>query len=216
MSSPPNFDRLAPIYRWMEFASFGPYLWRCRTTFLTSLVDSRNALVIGDGDGRFTALLLRTNPEIRIDAVDASPAMLEALLNRAGPNASRVQTWRADARSFDPPNPPYDLVVTHFFLDCLITEEVRSLAERIREAAASQALWLISEFAIPSGRFGTIIAKPVVSFLYSAFGLLTGLRLRALPDHHHALRDSGFVLVKQRHWLGGLLVSELWSAQTHE
>lgn len=216
MSSPPNFDRLAPLYRWMEFATFGPYLWRCRTAFLPSLADCRNALVMGDGDGRFTALLLSTNRRIRVDAVDASPAMLKALARCAGPNASRVQTWCADARAFDPPNADYDLIVTHFFLDCLTTEQIRALAEKIRKEAAPQALWLISEFAIPSGWFGAMIAKPVVWFLYSAFGLLTGLALRTLPDHHDALRKAGFVLAKRRLWLGGLLASELWSAQTHE
>lgn len=213
MSSPPNFDRLARIYHWMEFATFGPYLWRARTVFLSSLAGHRNALVLGDGDGRFTALLLRANPEIRIDAVDASPAMLQALLRRAGPNVSRLRTWCADVRSFRPPNPPYDLIVTHFFLDCLTTEEIRSLAENIRKAATPQPIWLISEFAIPSGGFGAILAKPVVSFLYSAFGLLTGLAVRNLPDHHSALRSSGFILQKRHAWLGGLLAGELWSAQ---
>lgn len=216
MNSPPNFDRLARIYRWMEFASFGPYLWRCRTAFLSSLGQARNALVLGDGDGRFTALLLRTNPEVRIDAVDASPAMLKALLHRAGCNAFRVQPRCADARGFHPPGSDYDLIVTHFFLDCLATAEIQSLAANIRGAAAPQALWLVSEFATPSGWFGTIVAKPVVSLLYFAFGLLTGLSLRNLPDHHSALHTSGFVLIKQHRWLAGLLVSELWSAQMHE
>ena len=213
MSPPPNFNRLARIYRWMEFATFGLYLWRCRTAFLSLLDPCRNALVLGDGDGRFTARLLYENPQIWIEAVDASPAMLEMLLRRAGPRAARVDTHCADARDFRPLNPPCDLIVTHFFLDCLTTAEVRALAQNLRQAAGAEALWLISEFAIPSGLFGVIVAMPVVSLLYRAFGVLTGLTLRQLPDHRGALRSAGFVLNKQRVWLGGLLVSELWSAQ---
>ena len=85
MNSPPNFNRLARIYLWMELACFGPWLWWCRCTFLRELADSRRALVIGDGDGRFTARLLRANPGIQIDAVDSSAAMLHSLLRRAGP-----------------------------------------------------------------------------------------------------------------------------------
>jgi len=212
MNPAPNFNPLAHLYRWMELVTFGPWLSRTRSTFLSETTTARHALILGDGDGRFTARLLRTNPNIHIDAVDASSAMLRALLHRAGPNSSRVRTHLADARTFHPPNPPYDLIVTHFFLDCLTTAEIQSLAATIRTFAAPQARWLVSEFAVPANRFGYRVARPLVWSLYWAFGLLTGLTLRQLPDHHAALSQSGFTLQKHRAWLGGLLVSELWSA----
>ena len=114
--------------------------------------------------------------------------------------------------NFTPPNPPYDLIVTHFFLDCLTTIEIQSLAATLRAASTPQTLWLISEFAIPSSLFGRLIAAPLVASLYRAFGLLTGLTVRTLPDHRTALRQSGFTLQQRRPHLAGLLVSELWSA----
>lgn len=209
----PNFNRLARLYRWMEVASFGPWLWWCRCAYLGSLADCRRALVLGDGDGRFTARLLRVHPEIHVDAVDASSAMLASLLHRAGPHAARVRTWRTDARNFQPPDPPYDLIVTHFFLDCLTTAEVQSLAVTLRTVASPAALWVVSEFAVPASRFGRLVARPLVGLLYRAFGVLTGLRLRALPDYRAALLQTGFAIRGQRKWLGGLLVSELWSAE---
>ena len=211
MNHPPNFNRLASLYRWMEFATFGPWLSRTRCAFLSETATANNALILGDGDGRFTARLLRTNPNIQIDAVDASPAMLRALLRRAGPNSPRLRSHHADARTFQPPNPPYDLIVTHFFLDCLTTGEVQSLAATLRKAVSPSALWLVSEFAVPDGWFGRLVARPLVRCLYFAFGRLTGLTLRALPDHHAALQQSGFIIQNRRTWLGGLLVSELWS-----
>ena len=137
-------------------------------------------------------------PRLHIDAVDASSAMLPALLRRAGPNASRVRIYHADARTFHPPNPPYDLIVTHFFLDCLSTAEIQSLAATLRAAAAPHALWLVSEFAVPPTLFGRLVARPLVWFLYRAFGLLTGLTLRQLPDHRTALSQSGFTLRNSR------------------
>ena len=212
----PNFNRLARLYRWIELGSFGPWLWRCRCAFLDSLVDRHRALVLGDGDGRFTARLLRTNPEIHIDAIDASSAMLEALVQRAGPDAARVRTNCVDARYWQAANTPYDLIVAHFFLDCLTTAEVECLAFTLRDVVSPSALWVVSEFAVPPSRFGRFIAKPVVLFLYRAFGILTGLKLRALPDHRAALLQSGFALEKQRTWLGGLLVSELWLAKVQQ
>ena len=211
MNQPPDFNRLARLYRWMELITFGPFLARARFTFLQKLTVSRRALILGDGDGRFTARLLRANPDIQIDAVDASPAMLRTLLRRAGSNAARVRTYLADARTFQPPNPPYDLIVTHFFLDCLTTAEVQSLAATLRRSAAPHAQWLVSEFAVPSTVFGRLVAAPLIRSLYLAFALLTGLTLRTLPDHPAALAQSGFVLQTQCPHLAGLLVSELWT-----
>lgn len=208
----PNFNRLARLYRWMEYFTFGPLLSRTRCAFLLRTTTATNALILGDGDGRFTARLLRSNPTIHIDAVDGSSAMLAALLRRTGPNSSRVCIHHADARTFQPPNPPYDLIVTHFFLDCLSTAEIQSLAATLRATATPHALWLVSEFAVPPTLFGRLIASPIVHFLYRAFGLLTGLPLRQLPDHRTALSQSGFTLRKSHPRLGGLLVSELWSA----
>ncbi|MGA2906259.1 MAG: class I SAM-dependent methyltransferase [Terracidiphilus sp.] len=210
----PNFDRLAKHYRWMELFTFGPLLARCRDAFLPELATARRALVLGDGDGRFTAEFLQMNSQVQIDAVDASPAMLDTLMLRVGANAGRVSVHCADVREWQPENTQYDLVVTHFFLDCLTTEECYGLAARLHDAVTPSAVWIISEFAVPEGWFGRIVAGPLVWLLYRAFGVLTGLRIRSLPDHHAALRDSGFALARQRSRLRGTLASEMWRSKT--
>jgi hypothetical protein len=207
----PNFDRLAGIYRWLEWLSFGPFLSRCRNASLDRLGHRRRALILGDGDGRFTTALLRTNPGIRIEAIDASPAMLSQLVRRAGSLADRVKTCCTDARAWKPSEPDYDLVVTHFFLDCMSTKEIASLAARVRACVRPNAEWVVSEFAVPPGLYGKFVARPLVAFLYRAFGWLTGLQNRSLPDYRPALRQAGFRLTKHRHFLGGLLVAESWS-----
>jgi SAM-dependent methyltransferase len=212
-SQSPNFDRLAKIYKWMELVTFGPFLSRCRQAFLSELRSAQRAVVLGDGDGRFTAKLLRANSHVRIDAVDASPAMLDALLAQAGHNAGRISAHCADARNWRPAGPPYDLVVSHFFLDCLTTEEIRALAAKLHDAASPSAMWIVSEFAVPRSRFGRFVARPLVWLLYRAFGLLTGLRVRGLPDHQAALRKAGFTLAQHQSWLYGLLESEMWRCQ---
>jgi hypothetical protein len=165
---------------------------------------------LGDGDSRFTAQLLRTNPAIEIDAVDASPAMLKALLRRAAAHRRRVRIFCADIRRWQPANPLYDLVVTQFFLDCLRTDEIGSLALILRRAVSDRAIWIASEFAVPEGWFGRRIAGPVVSILYRVFALLTGLSVRELPDHGMALRRAGFAQSRRLAHLHGLLISEIW------
>ena len=68
---------------------------------------------------------------------------------------------------------------------------------------------MLSEFATPSGPM-SLLARFIVWALYAAFGLMTGLQVRWLPDYSAALSGGGFLLSERRHWLGGLVVSELW------
>jgi hypothetical protein len=194
----------------MEWFSFGPFLWRCRCAFLNRMKRSQAALMLGDGDGRFTARLLRENLNLKVDAVDASRAMLNGLRQRADSNINRVRTHCSDARISVPARREHDLVIMHFFLDCLTTTEVVNLAMHIRRRVSDDAIWVISEFAVPSGWYGRLVAEPLIHFLYLAFGWLTGLEIRSLPDHSLALTNAGLSLRLKRKWLGGLLISELW------
>jgi SAM-dependent methyltransferase len=206
----PVFDRIARPYRWLEYLSFGPMLERCRLHFLPQLVSARRALVLGDGDGRFLARLLETNPLLHADVVDLSPAMLELLQARAARIGAlhRITLHCADALAFDPSG-TYDLVVTHFFLDCFTTEELTALAAGIQSHLSADARWIVSEFAIPPGPMA-FPAKCIVRNLYAAFRILTGLRVRQLPDHAEVLSAIGLLPSARRNWLGGMLVSELW------
>ena len=212
----PNFDRLAAPYRWMEYLSFGRALERCRFHFLPLLAGRRRALVLGDGDGRFTARLLAEHPAISVHAIDGSPAMLAALTRRAAHAADRLTTELADLRHWPAKEQPSssstapDLIVTHFFLDCLATDEVTALALRLRRLAAEDALWIISEFAIPARGWMRPVAASLVAALYRAFGLLTGLGPQRLPAYSAALTRAGWQRIEDHPRLHGLLVSELW------
>ena len=111
-----NCDRIARCYRWLEYAGFGRALEHRRNAFLAYVADARRVLVLGDGDGRALAALLRAAPHARIDYVDLSARMLELARGRAGD--LRVVYRRDDARTTPLPAAEYDLIVTHFFLDC--------------------------------------------------------------------------------------------------
>jgi hypothetical protein len=207
----PNFDRLAGPYRWLEYFSFGPFLWRCRVHFLPQLRHCRGALVLGDGDGRFTTELLRSNAQITVHAVDLSATMIQTVERAAKAHSRRLATEIADLRTWSPGlSAGYDLVVSHFFLDCLASGEVAGLAQRLASSVTPGALWVVSDFAVPRTLFGALIARPLVSWLYFAFRWLTGLQIRALPDHAQALTAAGWLLKSERSWLNGLLLSQLW------
>lgn len=204
----PNFNFIARPYRWLEYLTLGKALENCRAYFLPQLRNCRRALVLGDGDGRFLRALLAANPQLHAEAVDTSATMLQLLCRNCRASADRLETHHASALDF-PPTGPYDLVVTHFFLDCLSQHEVDALAARIAPSLAPQALWLISDFRIPSG-FMRLPARVLVRSLYLAFRVLTGLRTTRLPAHVAALTRAGMIRVAYHHSLAGLLTTELW------
>jgi SAM-dependent methyltransferase len=212
MSQPANFDRLARLYCWMEYLSFGPYLQQCRVLCLSDISACRRALVYGDGDGRFLAELVRRAPEMQVAAIDASGTMLRQAAKRL-PSEVQVRLVHADALACEAtafPEAPFDLVASHFFLDCFDEEELAVLAAHVNAAAGEGAVWVVSDFAIPRRPGARQLGRIVVSGLYLAFGLLTGLRTRRLPDHGRVMHDSGWRLEDRRTLLLGLLLSERW------
>ena len=210
----PNFDHIARPYRWLEYLTLGRALEHCRLHYLPSLLKRKRALVLGDGDGRFLAQLLAQNPHLHADAIDTSAAMLHLLRQRCealATNAStRLKTHQASALTC-PLDPPYDLIVTHFFLDCLTQPELNTLITRIAPTLTAGALWLISDFRIPPGPL-RLPAKLLIRSLYLAFRLLTGLRTTRLPDHATPLTQAGVTRIAHQHRLAGLLTTELWQA----
>lgn len=211
-----NFDRVARPYRWLEYMSFGPWLARCRSAQLTHLTTARHALLLGDGDGRFLARLLAANPTLTADVVDSSYAMLTLLARRLHSSEfhQRVRLHHADALNWNPtgsPTPSYDLIVSHFFLDCFFPNELEQLFDSVLPHALPEAHWVISEFAIPHNPFAAWFARGIISGLYQAFGWLTGLRVRALPDYAASLHRRGLTLSQDQSYLAGLLRSQLWT-----
>lgn len=210
----PNFDHIARPYRILEYLSLGRILERTRLHYLPTAVHATNALVLGDGDGRFLAALLAASPRLRATAVDTSAAMLHLLQQRCeatAPNtAERLRIIQTDALAFTPAE-TYDLIVTHFFLDCLTQPQLDTLVSRLTPSFASNTLWLVSDFRIPTGPLA-IPARIYVRSLYLAFRILTGLRITNLPDHITPMARANLTRIAQHRYLGGILTTELWQS----
>jgi SAM-dependent methyltransferase len=194
-----NCDRIARWYRWLEYAGFGRALQGRREAFLSDVSDARRVLAVGDGDGRALAAFLAAAPHACVDYIDLSGHMLQ--LARARGGTERVVYRNDDARTALLPAVEYDVIVTHFFLDCFDETDLEPLIARLTHAAAPCARWLISDFR---GNGWLVWA------LYVFFRIATGLRTRRLVDHHPLLKRHGFRLIRQEDSWRGLLASELW------
>lgn len=198
-----NCDPIARWYRWLEYGAFGRELEKCRNRFLDTLDMPRRVLMAGEGDGRFLQAFNRRYPGSRVDYFDASAQMLRLARRRTA--ASVVRFHEADVRTVNFEIGTYDLIVTHFFLDCFSPGETEALVRRFSAAATCDARWLVSEFQCPRPW-----ARYAVKGLYAFFRFTTGLTANQLPDFAPELVRQGFRLDRNRRSLSGLLSSELW------
>jgi len=200
-----NCDPIARWYRWLEYSGFGGELQRRRCAFLRDVADARRVLVLGDGDGRFLVRLVQQNHGASIDYIDLSWRMLELARRRAGEKVTYV---RGDALTVALPKAEYDLLVTHFFLDCFDSTDLERLIARLAESSRPDSRWVVSEF-----RESSWWARRIIRLLYRFFAWTTGLKTSRLTDHRPLLEKNGFRLAKEQTARWGLLASELWIRQ---
>lgn len=204
-----SFDRIAPHYHRIESCCAGRVLQSCRTAFLDEIGSPARALILGEGDGRFLAELLRLHPQAEVTCVDASATMLQLARSRTDP-AARVEFIHADILTWTPPAVAFDLIVTHFVLDCFRPEELAAVVEKLATAATPKARWLVSDFRVPSTGPAKWLARGVLRFLYAFFRRIACVPADHLTPPDDLLRHTGFVLRERRLHRWGLLHTDLW------
>lgn len=211
-----SFDVLAPHYRWMEFVSAGDKLQRCRTAFLGRVSSAKNILILGEGNGRFLAECRRKLPEAKITVVDASVRMLARARKRVegqGMDCRQIHFIHADALTWTPPERAFDLIVTHFFLDCFRAEQLEKLTATLARAAAPGANWLLADFQAAPAGFPRYRSQVILWLMYRFFCAVTRLSASTLTPPDAFLEHQGFKLCERRIYDWGLLHSDWWSAE---
>ncbi len=214
-----SFDFLAPHYRWMEWLLAGSKLQRCRTAFLQEIPKPRRVLLLGEGNGRFLAELAVKNPEAEFTCVDASAQMLRCArerLRRNGPGQTSVRFIHADILDWRPDG-QFDLIVTHFFLDCFRPEQLERIVGQIADAAAPGARWLLADFCEPAAGWAKWRARLILMSMYLFFRVVARLPAGRLTVPDKMLSQRGFTLGSRRVFEWGLLHSDVWLAteRTH-
>ena len=97
----------------------------------------RRVLVVGEGNGRFLAAFVKAHLVAAIDCVEARARMIE--LARPEVAASPVTFIHSDVRAVALARNSYDLVVTHFLLDCFSEETLAPLICQLTDAATKEA-----------------------------------------------------------------------------
>jgi len=208
-----SFDALAPHYRWMEFVLAGNKLQRCRTAFLTQVAGRKRVLIVGEGNGRFLLACRRTLKHARIICLDASVRMLalaKARLQSSGLGLDGIEFIHADALGWEAPAAAFDLIVTHFFLDCFRPEQLERILALLAGAATLDAAWLLADFQVPPAGLRRYRALLIHRAMYLFFRYATRLPAWSLTVPDTFLEAHGFALRQRRLSEWGLLRSDRW------
>lgn len=211
-----NFDWLAPYYRAMEWLLAGPKLQRCRAAFLNVVPAPRRALIVGQGHAPFLPALLRQYPDVQCTCVDSSSVMLDVARRRLaeqGLDCGRVEFIHADILQWPAPRAAYDLVVTHFVLDCFRPEQLAKVLPVLAAAATPEAHWLLADFQEPSNGLAKWRARAILELMYLFFRWATALPASELTAPDSLLAQCGFKLRERRTFEWGLLHSDWWVGQ---
>ncbi len=204
----------------MELVLAGRTLQQCRTEFLGWTKAAKSVLILGEGNGRFLCEFLKTNEEAEVVSVDSSARMIEVSrgrLIRGGLDPARVRFIRADALAPATTSwgcGPFDLVVTHFFLDCFRADQLEKLIPVIANQTSSRAAWLLADFRAPARGLAKARATAILWLAYRFFQIATALPARRLTAPDPFLQGQGFRLRDRRLRECGLLHSDFWSKET--
>jgi ubiquinone/menaquinone biosynthesis C-methylase UbiE len=210
----PGFDLLAPHYTWLEKFLAGTRLQRCRTAWFGELGDARHMLIAGVGHGPALVDLLRRHPELRVTCVDASARMLAVArrrVERAGVDWSRVEFVQASLPDWHPPAGRFDVIATHFFLDCFSPAQLPAVIASLGQAATPNARWIVSDFAVPARGPARWRAQAVHALMYAFFRVATRLSARRLTPPDDLLAANGFGRLRHVTYEWGLLQADLWA-----
>jgi len=208
-----SFDPLARHYRWMEFVLAGGKLQRCRTAFLHRVTEAQRVLIAGEGNGRFLVECRRQLPSANVTVLDSSAGMLNAARRRlaaARLDARNLDFLHTDVRRWTPPKAAYDLIVTHFFLDCFPSGQLEEVVAALARSASRNAAWLLADFQVPAAGWRRQRARIIHALMYAFFRRATRLPARVLIPPAPVLERQGFSLGATQTSEWDLLHTDLW------
>lgn len=213
MRSGMSFDRVAPLYRGLEWILAGTILQNARTCHFDRLGNARHILVVGEGIGRSLEQLVIRAPVAEITVIEASAAMIEIAkrrLSRMHLSVSRITWHHADIRSWDMEARSFDTVITPFVMDCFLPADVEAIVARIGGAVGPRGQWLYADFQIPACGWRRTRARLIHALMYRTFRTLVNLEAGKVAPAGPSLERAGFMLESRIERCGALISSELW------
>jgi len=124
--------------------------------------------------------------------------------------AHSVRFLHQDITSWIAPEHHYDLLVTHFFLDCFAETQLTAIVSKLARTTTGSGCWLLADFCVPAERVARLPAQVWLAVMYQFFRVTARIDARQLIDPTPFMRGEGFALAGQHSFRKGMLKSEMW------
>ncbi|MCM8538240.1 MAG: class I SAM-dependent methyltransferase [Lentisphaeraceae bacterium] len=173
-----DFSAIAPVYDLLGALFFGGKLHNSQLENLKNIPSKfKHILVIGGGTGKFLKELVASKQFEKLTYIDISPKMIDLAKSKV-PDTKNIDFIVGDETTI--PDHSFDLIVTHYFLDCFDQTEFEKIADLLLSQLCAGGYWSMVDFYIHPK--STWIRKVFVRFLYKFFKLTCRLETKELPD----------------------------------
>ena len=199
-----SYDRFAPFYTLVETLVFGRALQKARCAGLGGAAP-QSVLIIGDGNGRFLERAAAAWPDAHFVSIDASAGMLQQAKKRV--HGGRVRFIHADviAGLHEVREQTFDVIATHFFLDCFREDTLETLIPALSKMRARSGVWYISDFSDRK-----LPHRAMLWIMYRFFHTFTETPAQRLPDYRRILLAQGLIPETLGSWRSGFIIAERW------
>lgn len=128
-------------------------------------------------------------------------------LARKRTDSSGVRFVRGDARVVleELDSKSFDVIVSHFFLDCFALETLGELVPQIARCLRPGGHWFVSEFTAQ-----TAWQRCVLWVMYRFFNLTTETEATLFPNYGDVMRSNGLEPARLGTWRAGFIVADDW------
>ena len=207
-----DFSVLAPIYDLLGSVVFMGALHKSQVELIQHIPNSEKVLILGGGTGKFLVDLLKANSFKSVTYVDVSPGMISKAKKKLKRLDTGTEVNFICGGLEDIPVEKYDLICTHYFLDCFEEGALSSVMLHLKSYMKADGKWHFSDFYLDET--SSFLRKRFVSFLYWFFRISCGLKVRSLADFTKAFKEINFKLEREKYFKKGLLRTAIYSSKS--
>lgn len=198
-----NFDRIAPIYDSLVKIFFGSTLQYATNYYLSRIPPASKILIVGGGTGQLLEVLNESASGSQVSFLDSAPRMIKRAKTRDFRNLS-VEFSSESIVAFEESG--YDIIITPFFLDLFINQELIILGDQLRNSLKKGGYWFFSDFVATGSAYQSYLVK----LMYWGFGIGCNVSARRLPDYDNFFKTNSMNLISRAVISNGLLESRVY------
>lgn len=189
---------------------YGNSLLQIQLKLLETLPQQGNLLIIGGGNGEILPYILKHNPNLKIDYLEASDKMI-ALAKQNVVQDQQIQFIHA--YKIPESTKTYDAVYAAFFLDLFTYSEINEWLTTFEKKSTQEYTLHIADFQLNKDVENSILRNVQIKASILFFKIATQHRTRFLPDTFSAIKKRNYNSLYKSTLKGNFLCAEVFSRQ---